>query len=213
MRTIGNDALNGAGEGVENRGTFPVVNTKAVAYLLGNASHGDNGNGIVGCAEIDKRDESCNSQFGTPLGGNVARESFNDIVDTSVVLDDFQQASSHHRNDNQFAHALDTIAHGAKPSEHIIRAIGYSDNARQDDAQRQYSHDVHTENGRDENGKIGNDLGVGNLRKVVGRMDACAQEDVSHQHKECCWNDDERIDAELIAEFATLCGGGHNRGV
>ena len=72
--------MNGAGEGVENRGTLLVLNTIAVAYLFGNATYGENGDGIVSRTDINKRDDGSNAEFCAPFAVDMTGDHTDDEI-------------------------------------------------------------------------------------------------------------------------------------
>ena len=90
-----------------------------------------------------------------------------DEVDAAVVLDDLEHTASQHGDDDEFAHADDAIAHGSEPSVEVVAARGYTDDARQHNAQCQNSHDIHAHNGRYQHYHIGQHLQ--RLHRLDGR--------------------------------------------
>ena len=99
-----------------------------------------------------------------------------DEVDAALLLDKFEHTASHHRDNDQFAHREDTFTHGAKPSVDVEGTREQSDNACEDDAHGKHGHDVHAEDGRDEDYQIRQYLDPLNGRQLSRRMNP-----LSHQ--------------------------------
>ena len=56
LRSVGDDSLHEAWEGVQYAGCFPAVQVEAEGDVLGYGAGGDDGNGVVGGAEIGDAD-------------------------------------------------------------------------------------------------------------------------------------------------------------
>ena len=81
------------GEGVQYAGCFPAVQVEADGDVLGYGAGGDDGNGVVGGAEIGDADQGGDAEFGSPLAADVAGQPGDDEVDAAVVADGFEHAS------------------------------------------------------------------------------------------------------------------------
>ena len=65
----------------------------------------------------------------------MACQSLDDEVDAAIMLDNLQESSCHHGDNNQLAHADDAVAHSAEPSVNVERTVKHTNNTRQDDTQ------------------------------------------------------------------------------
>ena len=125
--SIRDHSLHAARHGVENTGALAVVDTESVAYLLCYTACCDYRNSIVGSTYVHHPHQCRNTQFRTAFGLYMLGDERYDNVNTSVHLYQFKHSACHHRDDNQFAHTLNTVAHGSKPSEDVKRPVDKSD--------------------------------------------------------------------------------------
>ena len=143
----------------------------------------------------------------------MSRQPFYQVVYATVVTDDFQQSAGHHGDDDEFPHADNALTHGLHPSEHVIRPLYHTDGTRQQNAQCQHRHHVHTENGHYQDDEIGEHFQQFDVVHVGWRRHTLSHEDVNHQYDYCGGNDDERVDAELVGELTALRLSGHDGGI
>ena len=61
---------------------------EAEGDVLGYGAGGDDGNGVVGGAEIGDADQGGDAEFGSPLAADVAGQPGDDEVDAAVVAED-----------------------------------------------------------------------------------------------------------------------------
>ena len=90
---------------------------KALGDVFGYRSGGNDGDGIVGSAEVGDADEGGDAQFGSAFAGDVACEAGDNEVDPAVIADCFQHSACQQSDDDKFAHTRDTRPHGAEPVE------------------------------------------------------------------------------------------------
>ena len=102
LSTIGKESLREAGGGVEDGGGTARVDVETMGNVLSDGACGDDGNGVVGCADIDKTGDGSDAEFSTSFTLNVASECLDDEFDASVVTDDFEHASCQNRDDDEF---------------------------------------------------------------------------------------------------------------
>ena len=158
MGAIGDESLHETGEGVEDGGGLLVVHAVSVADLFGDASHSEDGDGIIGRTDIHQCHQRADAEFCATLAVNMSGHPFDDEIDAALLFDEFQHTARHHGDDDEFPHADNAVAHGLHPSEDIKGTCQQTDDTRQDDTQCQDCHHVHTEDGGDENDEIGDDL-------------------------------------------------------
>ena len=65
LRAVRDQPLDKAGEGVKDAGDALPVKAEAVADILGYAADGDDGDGVVGRAEVGEADECGDAELGT----------------------------------------------------------------------------------------------------------------------------------------------------
>ena len=71
MRTVRDEALNEAGEGVKDAGDAAPVQAEAVGDVLGYAADGDDGDGVVGSTKVGKADQRGDAELGAaPLAAD-----------------------------------------------------------------------------------------------------------------------------------------------
>ena len=90
---------------------------EAEGDVLGYGAGGDDGNGVVGGAEIGDADQGGDAEFGSPLAADVAGQPGDDEVDAAVVADGLEHASGQQGDDDELAHAGDARSHGSEPVE------------------------------------------------------------------------------------------------
>ena len=127
---------------------------EAEGDVLGYGAGGDDGNGVVGGAEIGDADQGGDAEFGSPLAADVAGQPGDDEVDAAVVADGLEHASGQQGDDDELAHAGDARSHGSEPVEEGGAGID-TDNSSREDAQQQYQHDVDTCYGRAQHDEVG----------------------------------------------------------
>ena len=68
MRAVRDEALDEAGEGIQDTGDAAAVQAEAVGDVLGDTADGDDGNGIVCRAKVGEADERSDAKLGaSPL--------------------------------------------------------------------------------------------------------------------------------------------------
>ena len=83
------DALDEAGEGVQDAGRLARVQAEAVGNLLGYAARADYGYGVVGRAYIRYADQGRNAELGAAFAFDVSGEAVDDEVEASVGTYEF----------------------------------------------------------------------------------------------------------------------------
>ena len=180
--------------------------------VLGYGAGGDDGNGVVGGAEIGDADQGGDAEFGSPLAADVAGQPGDDEVDAAVVADGFEHASGQQGDDDELAHAGDARSHGSEPVEEGGAGID-TDNSGREDAQQQYQHDVDACYGRTQYDEVGDYLyPLDGLYLWWGR-DGQSLKDIDAQYDKCCRYHNHKVDAELVPHHAVLRLGRCNGGV
>ena len=67
LGSVGDDALDEAGEGVKNTGGLARVELILLADVAGQGAGGEDGDGVVGRAEVGQTHQGGYAQFGTSL--------------------------------------------------------------------------------------------------------------------------------------------------
>lgn len=210
---VGDEALGKAAEGVEQRGAHAAVYAVAVGNVAGYGAHGDEGDGVVGGAEVGQDDEQGDGGLGTALAADAAGEHADEPVDAAIVAYEGEHAAGEEGDDDEFAHAHDALAHGAHPAHEVEAATGHADNAGQHDTDEEHDEHVHAHDGEDEHGKVGNDLVPLEQGHIGGNLYALAQDDVEHEDDEGRGGGEVDVGLELIVHADALSLRGHDGGV
>ena len=185
---------------------------EAEGDVLGYGAGGDDGNGVVGGAEIGDADQGGDAEFGSPLAADVAGQPGDDEVDAAVVADGLEHASGQQGDDDELAHAGDARSHGSEPVEEGGTGID-TDNSSREDAQQQYQHDVDTCYGRAQHDEVGDYLYPLDGLHLGRGGDGQSLKDVDAQHDKRCGDYNHEVDAELVPHHAVLRLGRCNGGV
>lgn len=127
LRTVWDDTLHHTGERIQNAGAFSLVDSEFVCDVAGQRAYGDDGDGVVGSTEIGQAHQGGNAQLGSPFAFYPLGQSLDDVCHSSVETYQFQHASGHQGDDDEFSHAGDTGPHGTEPSEDIETSVPYTD--------------------------------------------------------------------------------------
>ena len=127
-----------------------------------------------------------------------------DEIDAALLFYELEHSSCHHGDDDKLAHADDTVAHRLHPSEDIERASKQTYDSCEDDAESEHSHNIHSEDSGDEYCEVGDNLHPLYVGYMLRGTYARAHEDIDDEDDYRCRYDDERVDAELIREAASL---------
>ena len=100
LRSVGNNALGKAAEGIQQTRTPPRVHPVVLRYVAGQRSYGENGYRVVCCAEVGQRDQCGNATFGSPHAVNSLGEAFEDERDAALHADYLHQSSCHQGDDD-----------------------------------------------------------------------------------------------------------------
>ena len=213
LGSVGEESLCEAGGGVEDGGGAAWVDAESGGDVLGNGACGDDGNGVVGGADIDEAGEGSDAEFTASFAVNALCECLDDEVNAAVVADDFEHAACQDGHDDEFCHAHHALVHGGKPPEEVVGAEGDADDAREDDADGEHQKHVHAADGKDDDGEVGEDEPEVHVARLGWRADALAEEVIDNQHDDRHRGDDADVDTELVSHAAPLCLGGDDGGV
>lgn len=119
---------------VKDAGRFAWVDSEPLRDVVSDTACGDDGNGVVGGADVDQTHQCCDAIFGSTLSVDVAGEAIDDVADASIVAYHRKHAACQEGHDDEFAHAHHSVCHAAKPSEHIVGSTPDADDAGYDDA-------------------------------------------------------------------------------
>ncbi len=184
---------------------------EAEGDVLGYGAGGDDGNRVVGGAQIGDADQGGDAEFGSPLAADVAGQPGDDEVDASVVADGFEHASGQQGDDDKLAHAGDARSHGSEPVEEGGAGIN-ADNSSGEDAQQQYQHNVDACYGHTQHDEVGDYFYPLDALYLRRGGDGQSLKDIDAQHDKCCRYHNHGVDAELVPHHAVLrlgrCDGG-----
>ena len=179
---------------------------------MGQLSGGQDGNSVVGSAEVGHAHQSSDGELCASLPTDMAGQLLDDEVDAAIVPYQLQHASSQQGDYDELTHAQYAFAHGLKPSQngHIGAE---TDEACGNQAQKQHSHHIHAQQGSDEYQQVGNHLHPLDRSYLGSGIQGETLHEVDAKHDEGGWQHDEDVHAELIAHLAVLCGGSGNGGI
>src|SRR5574344_785252 len=93
---------------------------EALCNVFGYRSCGDDGNGVVGSAYIDKASECSDAGGSSSCTVDVSCQSLDDEVDASVMANDFKHSACQYGDNNQFRHAHHSLVQCGKPAKHVV---------------------------------------------------------------------------------------------
>ena len=158
LRPVRDNALDEAGEDVEEAGAAARVDVEAVGDVLRDRPCHDEGDGVVGRTEVGEAHEGGDAGFGTSRGADADRQLVDYPFDTAVVAYHLEHSACQEGYDDEFAHAGDALTHRACPSPDIEGVGKQSDDTREQDADEKDTHDVHPAEGGDEDDEVGHDF-------------------------------------------------------
>ncbi len=213
MGAVGQEALGEAGGGVEDGGGAARGDVESAGYVFGYGAGGDDGDGVVGGADVDEAGEGSDAEFASAFAVNVAGECLDDEVDASVVADDFEHAACQDGHDDEFGHSHHAFVHGREPAEKVVGSDGDADDACEDDADGEDQEHVDSADGEHDDCQIGQHEPEVDGVDVGWCVGVFAQKVVNDEHEYSDWGHDADVDVELVFHAASLCLGGHDGGV
>ena len=180
---------------------------------MGQLSGGQDGNSVVGSAEVGHAHQSSDGELCASLPTDMAGQLLDDEVDAALLTYQFQHASCHHRHNNQLTHRENAFPHRSKPAVDIEGTCQEADDSREYQSQHEYAHNVHAEGGGDEYGEVGDDLHPFHVAHLLRHAQPAAHEQIDRQNDGGGGHYDEEVDAELVGQAATLRLRGHDGGV
>ena len=213
LRAVGDDALDEAGERVEDRGTFPWIEAETFRDILRQRSGRDDGDGIVGRAAVDEAHQRGDTQFCPPLAVDMPGQPPDDEFQTAVVADQFQHAPGQQRDDDEFAHRADAAADGGHPADPVVGARGPAEDTVDPDADSEDDDHVDPCEGRSDDEDIRNEFQPLHRIRIRHRMYIHPEQDIEDRHEQGGGRGNPQVGLELVLHRAALALGRRNRGV
>ena len=126
-----------------------------VTYFLGDGASRDDGDRIVGRAEVGQGNQPGNAEFRAAPAADMGRNFSDNIRDASVETDDGQYAAGQQSDDDQFSHAGHAAAHGLEPGHEGEIPHADANQSRCKEPHGQNGHDVDSGQGRHQHEQIG----------------------------------------------------------
>ena len=148
--------------------------------------------------------QSGDAHLGSALAVYMLQQKAGDELNSAVVSYQFQHSAGKQGYYYKFAHAQDAVAHAAEPRKYRKLSRNQSDNACEDDAEKQHNHHVHAEDNGYQYGKIRYDIKPFNVWNLLRRMDVETKHDVRNHYDDGGRHHDSEVDLELVAHLAAL---------
>ena len=207
---VGDDALCHAAEGVEDAGGASGGDAVLLGYASGQRSYAQDGDGVVGGAEVSQHYQGCHAELGTSATLDAVAEYLHEPVDASGQPNDLHESCCHEGDYDEFAHAHDAVVHGTQPSEGRQRPAVEADDAGQERRRGQDEHHVHAAQGCHYYIYIRYNGRVGDGAYLVGFHADGRQTGVESQTDEGCGQGYADVGAELVLHPASLRLSGNN---
>ena len=205
LSAVGDESLSHRAEHIKERGTAARCNAELLADILGNWAGHNDGNGIVGCAEVDEQCERRDTQLAAFRITDAALDEVEDKFNAAVFLDESNDAGHDDRNNRDVIHGVDACANmgkhfrcgegaGCQTNEHAQRGADNQDNENVDAADCTEKHD-----------EIGNDL-----KQVVVKaafdveLVSLFEEEEESQRNNSSRQDNLKVFAEFVTHIAAL---------
>ena len=213
LGTIGEDALDDAGGGVEEAGGAGARDAVFLRDAAGDVADGDDGDGVIGGAEVGEGCHEGDAGFSAPAPTDAGGEVADDVVEAAVVADEFEHAGGEEGDDDELAHAGHALSHGADPVHEGAGGADEGDGSCGKESEDEDFHDVHAAEGGAEDEEVGEDF---EPLGFLGDGDGCefpAQDDVEQEDEEGCREDDGKVGLEFVLHGAALGAGGGDGGI
>ena len=152
---VGQDALYAATGGIQEAGAAARVDVELLRYALGDIADGEDSNGVIGRADIGEGYESADAPFGAGATFDMPRHSVDDEVQTTDITEDGEDTAREHGDEDEFAHAHDTLRGAADPSHQVITAVEDAREAGEDISGREDDQHIDAAGCADKDGEVG----------------------------------------------------------
>ena len=92
-------------------------------YALGNGAGSDDGDGVVGCADINKAYKTGDGSLCSTTTVDTLGEFVDEVIDSTHRPYHFEHTCRQHRHDDNFAHTIDADTKGPHPSKEVVTTI------------------------------------------------------------------------------------------
>ena len=185
-----------------------------IADFLGDGAYRNDGDRVVGRAEIGQGDQAGDAEFRSAPAPDVGRDFSDDVRNAAVEADQSQHTAGQQGDDDQLTHAGHAAAHGAEPGHEGKIPHAYSDKPRGEQPQRQNGHHVDPGQRCHQNQQVGEYLHPfnGSVRHG-GRLHVPAQEHIAGQGQQRGGKHHLHVGPEFVPHGAALRAGGGDRGI
>ena len=185
-----------------------------VTYFLGDGASRDDGDRIIGRAEVGQGNQPGNAEFRAAPAADMGRNFSDNIRDASVETDDGQYAAGQQSDDDQFSHAGHAAAHGLEPGHEGEIPHADANQSRCKEPHGQNGHDVDSGQGRHQHEQIGKYFHPfnGDIR-CGGGLHVPSEQDVAGQGQQSGGERHLYVGPEFVPHGAALRTGGGDRGV
>lgn len=96
LSAVGDETLNDARAGVEDAGASAAIHAVAVGKVSGDFAYAENGNRVVGGAEVGEAHQYGDATFSPSAAAYAARELVDEVGDAAIDADEFQYTARYH---------------------------------------------------------------------------------------------------------------------
>ena len=155
LGAVRQDALHTAAGGIQEAGAAARVDVELLRYALGDIADGEDSDGVIRCTDIGEGDESADTPFGAGATFDMPRHTVDDEVQATDIAEDSEDTAREHGDEDEFAHAHDTLRSAADPTHQVVTAVDDAREAGEDIARREHDQDVDAASGADKDREVG----------------------------------------------------------
>ena len=206
LRAVGDDALEDAGENVEEGSASSRIDLVLLADLLGYVAGYDDGDGVIRCRTVHKGDEGSDAKLCCLRSPDHAVELVDEPGDAAVVGNHLGNAAAEKGEEEGFVHAGKSVPDSL--GKRYDREIPgrQPDAAGEEDADDKDEEDVRSHEGKEEDDDVGKDLHEVESARCV--RNCCARRPKDEEDGNRCnggRKGDEEVHLEFVLQCAALC--------
>lgn len=213
LGAVGDEALEDAGEDVQEGGGFAWVDAEFLADFLRHVAGDDDGYRVVGGGAVHQGDEGRDGEFRALHALHEGRQFPDEPGDAAVVGDEFRHAAAEEGEEEGFVHGGEAFPDGLREADDREVSLGEPDAAGEEDADGEHQEHIRPQERQEEHHQIGEDLEEGVASRGGQGFARCAPQEEGRGGEEGCREGDEEIHFEFIFQRAALGAGGGDGGV
>lgn len=116
---------------------------------MGDATYGDDGYCVVGCADIHKKYKHGNSHFCSARAIDMTGNLCDDVFDSALMTNDGEHSTGKKGAEDEFCHSHDAVVCLMKPFQRGVTALqGADKEGREESDDKHYNH-IYSHEGKD----------------------------------------------------------------